>query len=229
MRRLSLFCLTMVVGFGVCGRASAALVTIANWTFETSAPTTAGPHVAEGGLQAGVAPAIGFHTSGSTVYSTPVGNGSARSFSSNTWTTIGDYYRFQVDLTGYQNAVVSWDQTRSGTGPAAFELQYSTNGTTFTTLNSYTVLANTAPPAPGVWNGTTAYSYYSFGPISLTSAVDNEATVYVRMRSTVTAATAGTNRVDNILIQAEQIPEPSTLSMLGLAVTAVSMIRSRRK
>ncbi|MDB6125107.1 MAG: hypothetical protein JWQ71_4100 [Pedosphaera sp.] len=55
--------------------------TIALWTFETTAPTTAGPISPETGSGS----ALGSHTSGSAVYSSPSGNGSAKSFSANFW------------------------------------------------------------------------------------------------------------------------------------------------
>src|SRR4051812_39869141 len=65
--------------------ASAALVafvpaqadTLAQWTFETSVPTTAGPLAPE----VGSGSALAFHIGAST-YSNPVGNGSNESFSS---------------------------------------------------------------------------------------------------------------------------------------------------
>jgi len=218
----------MAAFFASCGTTHAALITIANWTFETSIPTSAGPHFAEDGLQAGVAAATGFRasTTGTTTYSNPAGNGSLESFSSNNWTTIGDYYQFQVNLSGYQNASVTWDQARSGTGPASFNLQYSTDGTTFTTINSYNVLVSTSPTA---WNSTTNFTAFNFGSISLTSAVDNQSTVFVRMSSQSVAAAAGTNRIDNVIIQATVVPEPSTMSLLALAVTGMIFERSRKQ
>jgi len=51
---------------------------IATWTFETSVPTTAGPFSPE----VGSGSALGYHASGSAVYSNPAGNGSLESFSS---------------------------------------------------------------------------------------------------------------------------------------------------
>ncbi len=68
---------------------------IADWTFETSAPVTAGPFSPE----IGAGSASGFH-SGTTTYSSPVGNGSSHSFSSNGW-SVGDYYQFQVSATNF--------------------------------------------------------------------------------------------------------------------------------
>jgi len=230
MKVLGSLVFALLMAFGMSGQARAAL--IAGWTFESSLPLTAGPHVAEAGLQAGTAPATGFRASGTTAYSNPAGNGSAESFSSNNWTTVGDYYQFQVNLTGYGSATITWDQTRSSTGPSAFDLQYSIDGSTFNTISSYTVLNNAAsagpPVVPGAWNSTTNYPVYTFGPTSLTAAVDNQATVYVRLRSRATAASGGTNRVDNVLINAQQIPEPSAFALLGLSVAGVTFVRRRK-
>src|SRR5690349_21798851 len=74
-------------------------VLIADWTFETSVPTTAGPYVAEGGVNAATSFASGLHA-GASVYSNPAGAGSAESFSSTAW-AIGDYYQFTSSTIGY--------------------------------------------------------------------------------------------------------------------------------
>lgn len=217
--------MAMAMVCGMSGQVSAAL--IAGWTYETSIPTTAGPHLAEAGLQAGIAASTGFHATGVTTYNNPVGNGSNESFSSNNWTTIGDYYQFQVNLTGYSNATITFDQARSSTGPGDFSIQISTNGTTFSTIGSYTVLVNANPAAgPGAWTSSLYNPAYTFGPISLTAALDNQPTAYVRLRANVTAAPAGTNRIDNVGISA--VPEPTTLSLLGSAIVGMTLVRRRR-
>src|SRR6185295_13795892 len=131
--------------------------TIASWTFETSAPTTAGPLTPE----VGAGSATSSHTN-ATTYSSPVGNGSARSYSSNGWTVTGtptDYYQFQVNTTGYEDVTLSWDQTGSGTGPRDYILQYSTDGTNFTNFGSTYAVAINANPNP-VWNSTTSSPIY---------------------------------------------------------------------
>ena len=74
---------------------------VADWTFETSMPATAGPFTAE----IGAGSALGFHA-GTTVYSTPAGNGSAHSFSSTAW-SVGDYYQFQVSTVGNPNVALN--------------------------------------------------------------------------------------------------------------------------
>ena len=203
--------------------------TLAAWTFESSVPASAGPHAAE----VGAGSAAGFHST-STVYSNPVGNGSAESFSSNGW-SVGDYYQFQISTTGFQDIQISWDQTSSSTGPRDFALQYSTNGTTFTNFGSdYVVLAN-ASPNP-VWNSTTSSPIYSSSQdLSSIGAIENVATVYFRLTNTSTVAVnggtvagTGTNRVDNVTVTGIAVPEPSSMVLAGLGMLGAVLALRRR-
>ncbi|HWB54022.1 MAG TPA: hypothetical protein VG722_07510 [Tepidisphaeraceae bacterium] len=180
--------------------------TIADWTFETSLPTTAGPFAAE----IGSGSASGHHA-GTSTYSSPAGNGSSHSFSSNVW-AVGDYYEFSVSTTGLENISVEFDQTSSNTGPKDFNFQYSTDNSSFTTFASYSVLANAAPnPA---WNATTSSSLYTITEnLSTITALNNATTIYIRLtdKDTTSAnggtvATAGTDRVDNVIITGDKIP-----------------------
>ncbi|HUO08283.1 MAG TPA: autotransporter-associated beta strand repeat-containing protein [Phycisphaerae bacterium] len=194
--------------------------TLADWTFETSQPATAGPFVAESGLNAGSSNASGLHSSGAVVYSTPAGNGSPHSFSSTTW-SVGDYYQFTTSTIGYSAVQFQFDQTSSNTGPGQFQLEYSTNGTTFTNFGSfYTVNPNVAP---NTWNATTATtaSTHNFDLSGIT-ALGNLSLIYLRLVdfSTVSAnngvvATAGTDRVDNVIITGTNPPPVVTLLWTG--------------
>jgi hypothetical protein len=203
-----------------CGLSGNAFAdTIAQWTFETSLPATAGPFAAE----VGSGSALGSHV-GAAVYSTPVGNGSAHSFSSTLW-AVGDYYQFQVSTTGFNGVSLSWDQTSSNTGPRDFQLAYSTNGTTFTNFGSiYSVFANAAPNP--LWGSATVQPLYNLSfDLSSITALNNQATAFFRLvdASTVAAnggavGTGGTDRVDNFTVTATAavaaVPEPETYAML---------------
>jgi hypothetical protein len=219
---------TALVALAIAGAAvssATAQVTLAEWTFETSLPTNAGPHVAEGGINAATSQALGFHANGSTVWSNPVGNGSAESFSSNFWTR-DDYYQFTTSTAGYQSITLSFDQTSSGTGPTSFAVLASTdNFATFSTLvASYSIVLNTTPNP--VWNSGTRSAIYSLGPIAATAAFDNQAAVSFRLVSLVTPSnTAGTNRVDNVKIEGTLIPAPGALALVGLG----GLVAARRR
>jgi hypothetical protein len=170
--------------------------TIAQWTFETSQPATAGPFAAE----VGTGNASSVH-SGTTTYSSPAGNGSAHSFSSNDW-LAGDYYQFTTNTLGESGITLSWDQTSSSTGPAQFILQYGTDGTNFTDFSSgslsdpYTVSTSVG------WSSgsSTSLTHYS-ADLSSISGLNNQATVFFRLVNKVDASDArGTDRVDNFTI-----------------------------
>ncbi len=202
--------------------------TIASWTFESSQPNTSGPIAPETG--AGTASI--YHAAAST-YSSPAGNGSSHSYSSNGWSS-NDYYQFQTSTLGDTGLTLSWDQTSSSTGPKDFALSYSTNAINFTTVENFTVLINGTPnPA---WNATTKSSLYSNTyDFSGIGALNNQSMVYFRLtdldstaENGATVATAGTDRVDNFAITA--IPEPSTYAaLLGAATFALGFARGRRQ
>lgn len=193
---------SILASFSLCAvfcAATAVADDLALWTFEVSVPTTAGPYLAESGINAATSNASGFHA-GTTTYSNPAGNGSAECYSSNGW-AIGDYYQFQTSTVGFSGITISFDQTRSGTGPATFDVEWSTDGTTFTTLlDDYTVLLNDSSNG-GTWSsGGSRVPNYLVGPIAGPAALDNQSTVYFRLTSQIAGASTGTNRVDNVLI-----------------------------
>lgn len=190
--------------------------TIAEWTFETSQPTTAGPFAPETGSGS----ALGSHA-GAATYSSPSGNGSAHSFSANTW-AVNDYWQFETSTLGYQNVAVSYDQTSSSTGPGLYTLSYSTDGLTFTPFaSSYAVLVNGSPHA--AWNMSTASSFYTFNyDLSSIIALNNANAIYFRIIDVSTTSAGGgtvgatgADRVDNFKIVASPVPEPQGLIALG--------------
>jgi hypothetical protein len=203
---------------------------LGDWTFETSQPATAGPFSPE----IGSGSASGFHV-GAAVYSSPVGNGSAHSFSSTVW-AVGDYYQFEVSTLGYSDVTIAFDQASSNTGPGGYDLTYSTDGSSFTYFTSYTVLANASPNTP--WTSATYNSAYTFNfSLTAVSALNNQSTVFLRLvdNSTVSASggtvgTTGTDRVDNFVVSATLIPEPTAtaLAMLG-GLTCWVVLRRLRK
>jgi uncharacterized protein (TIGR03382 family) len=210
----------VAVGVGLAWAAMPAMADdLARWTFETSIPTTAGPHVAEAGLFAASSNAIGFHLDPGVVYSNPVGNGSLESFSSNFW-LAGDYYQFSAPTTGYEDIMIGWDQTRSSTGPADFLLEYSLNGSTWTALGAAYSVGTTT------WSSGTPQPASAFGPIAGPASLDDQALVYFRMTSQIAgSSTGGTNRIDNVVISGTVIPAPATLALMGLAGLVVGRRR----
>src|SRR3954471_14939524 len=218
MIKTSLFGLLVGGIFSFCSVAIEA-GTIADWTFETSVPTTAGPIAPEVGSGTGT----GVHA-GAATYSSPSGNGSAQSWNSNTW-AIGDYYQFQASTLGENAISISWDQTRSSSGPGqpnpsapSFKLQYSTDGTNFTDAFSYVVPVTSSSGA--VWTS-------QFADLSSVPALDNQSAVYFRMTAIQAAQSAnGQSRVDNVVIAS--VPEPAAGLLLISAVLSVAGWRKQR-
>lgn len=227
MKKSSVAILT--AGSFFCAIQATQATTIADWTFESTAPATAGPFSPE----VGSGSASGFH-SGSTTYSSPAGNGSSHSYSSTDW-LVNDYYQFDVSTVGFTGIGVTFDQTSSSTGPATFTLEYSSDGMTFNPFSTYTVLGNGISPNAS-WNTSTASSAYSFSfDLSSITALNNASTVDFRLLDSATTsanggtvASGGTDRVDNFVVLSP-VPEPSTLALAaGGGIITLLGLRRRK-
>ena len=204
---------------------------IAGWTMPTAvAAATTGSNYTYGAADLGALTSgtslSGFHAAAATTWSSPAGNGSAYSLSSNNWAT-GDYYQVSMATTGYSDISVSWDQTRSGTGPSSFSLSMSTDGgANFTTLlASYTVVqAGLAGTDTTSWNTVTNQTGFTTTTIIGISAA-NKGNIMLRFSSLSTTAAAGTGRVDNISVTGAIIPAPGAVALIGLA----GLISRRRR
>jgi hypothetical protein len=218
--------------------ASASSSVVVGWTMPTAFPTGAGnvptgtSYLPPGPNGAGVADQ-GTNTAGSQIrsvhaaaaatYTSPAGNGSQYSFSSNNWNT-GDFYEISFSTTGITDSMtLSWDQARSSTGPAAFKVAISVNGGAFTDLFNYTVLQSGGGGAPGTWSSTTYNALYS-NTLNLGTTASNASSVVIRFvnREAVASAATGSNRIDNVFVN---IPAPGAVALLGVAGLAASRRR----
>ncbi len=209
---------------------SAQAATVVQWDFQIPPAdlnnSAVSPSVA---AAIGTGTASGVHASADTDWSTPAGNGSSDSFSSNTW-AVGDYWQFSFSTTGYTGLMLSFDQTGSGTGPKDFTLAYSTNGSSFTSFATYALPAVT-------WNATTANPASTFTmDLSAVTALNNQATVFVRLVDASTTsiglgvvAAGGTDRVDNFTVNLTPVPEADTAAMLAAGLAALAFMARRRR
>ena len=233
MSVLTKFSLVAVVAASAVATSASAAV-VAGWTITTAFPTGAGNvptgvtytvGAANEGLQTTGSELRSVHSLAAATYTSPAGNGSQYAFSSNNWST-GDFYEARLSTLGYSDISISWDQTRSSTGPATFELVMSTDGgANFTTLlASYTVLQSGGGGAPGTWSSTTYNPIYSLNQAA--AAADNQADVIFRFRSLATTAAAGSSRIDNVMIYSGPVPAPGAIALLGVA--GLAGLRRRR-
>ena len=200
----------LVAGMG--GVAQGAV--IANWTFEVSDPpsttgATNGPHAPE----AGSGSATGFHANTAGGWSSPAGNGSNNAWNGNNWTQ-GDYFQFEVSTVGLEDVTLSWDQTRSSSGPATWDLQYATSAS-----GPLTTLSDNYDLPVVTWSTATAGGTTFSADLSSVTSVDNSPVVVFRIvaDSSPTSAT-GSSRLDNVIVSGTPIPEPAAGMLLGLGL-----------
>ena len=164
-----------------CG-ASGPLV---QWTFGVSQPEAtlaAGAPLANISSELGSGTASAVHQ-GATTYSSPTGNGSGHSLAANNW-AVGDYFQFACSTLNASDISVAWDQVSSATGPALFQLEYSTDGTTFNNYGApYVVGANGSLSGPlGHWSSISnnIATHYEQN-LSSVAALNNATTVWFRL------------------------------------------------
>jgi hypothetical protein len=219
----SKYLLSALAGVLLCAHSAFAQTTLAKWTFETLTLSTANTNATPTGWCTNIAPEIGsgsasgFHLRAATaVYSTPAGNGSAKSLSSNNWTNnpASDFYQFVVSTLTYGSIAVSYDQIGSGTGPRDFSFQYSTDGVNFTAFTNYSL-------ALVSWSSGTATNTSSYVlDLSAVTALNNLPSVWFRVACVSTNAInntgpiqgAGTGRIDNFAVLGT-IPGPAIIAV----------------
>ena len=207
---------------------------VAGWSITTALPVGPPPSgasyvygLADLGTNTVGSSLSGVHAAAATVWTSPSGNGSQFSLSSNTW-AIGDYYEVRLSTLGFTDINISWDQARSSTGPSSFSLIMSVDGgANFTTLlASYAVLQSGGGGAPGTWGASTPrQAIYTVS--SAAAGAANQADVIFRMVSLVAAGgTSGSSRIDNISVEGVVIPAPGAVALLGLAGLAARRRRA---
>jgi len=197
--------------------------TIASWTFENDYQTNSVTGTDLPGLLPAAGPngssAWGHHSSASTSYSDALGNGSVHALTADHW-AAGDYFEFQTASLGFANLTVSFDQFRSNTGPTNWDFEYSTDGSAFSSVLSYSV---TNSPT---WTSSTYRPAFTFS-VDLTSAtvLVNNTAVYFRLVVDSPGAATGAARVDNFTISGMPVPEPSLTIPAGVAGLLVLLRR----
>jgi len=100
---------------------------------------------------------------------------------------------FSFSMTGYQNLVITYATQRSNTGFTSQVWEYSTNGTTWSSLQTLSSIPTT----------------FAVQTLNTVTGLDNIATAYVRLTVAGASAASGNNRLDNIQLNATAIPSSS--------------------
>jgi hypothetical protein len=217
---------------------AASAAVISSWNFEgltVSGTAAASPSPTAGTLASdtGNGAITGVHAS-NAVYSTPAGNGSPKSLSANTW-SVGDYWEFTSNTTGFNGIMLLVDATGSNTGPRDFKVQYSTTGTggAYTDLPGGSFMLVNSAFSSGTEQFTTPPRFLF--DLSAITGLDNNASASFRLvdTSTVsinggTVASGGTSRIDNVIVGTDLvIPEPATAAVITLL--GAPMLAGRRR
>lgn len=204
---------------------------IASWSMPTAIPaSTTGTSFNYGAADAGALTTgsmlSGSHALAATTWSSPSGNGSTYSLSSNNW-SVGDYYQIAVSTANYSGISISWDQTRSSTGPSSWFVRMSTDGVNFSIIQqSYLVIqAGASGTNTLAWSVANGVQSAFTNTLSNIAGAGNQAMVYFRFVNDQVVATGGTNRIDNIVVSGTQVPAPGALALVGLG----GLIAGRRR
>lgn len=192
MKKTSLLIILVVLFFQI---GISQTTTIVNYDFNSSSSYPLSPSSTASGITCSASSSEPFQTytgvattTVAFVQNTTAGNALAMSNSSGTNTR---YFLFQLggsDLNTYQSYKLYMQPQRSTTGATLVTVAYSTNG------SSYTNLSTTYPV-------TASFSDMVID-LSSISAINNSASLYIKLMVSGTTAPAGTIRIDNFQIQA---------------------------
>lgn len=169
---------------------SSAQVTIASWAFPTLAAQPNTPTTIPAETGTGTIHLDGSNGSSAWLQATQL-NSFTGSLALVDSASNGKSMVFAISMTNLQNLTLSFQVRRTSSGFNSHEWAYSTNGTNFTAFPT----TNTVPTAASVFEAKTI----DFSPAT---AINNQATVYIRLTLNGGTSATGNNRFDDIVFQA---------------------------
>jgi len=135
--------------------------------------------------------------------------GGAASVPAGTFGANGKAMVFKFSMSGLTNLSVSYAVQRTASGFTTQQWDYSTDGTTWS--SAATITGIQASFAAGA---TPANVVTSLG---VASGLNNAANAYMRVTFTGATSATGNNRMDNFQFNADAIPAPGAVALIGLA------------
>lgn len=128
----------------------------------------------------------------------------------------------RLSLAGYQNLSISYASQRTTTGFTSQTWEWSTDGTTYNPIGTKN---------SGVNPGDIRDTFLNTGVLSFSgiTGLDNAPNAYVRVTFNGATNSTGNNRIDNLRFEAQPIPEPSALVLLGMAASGATLVRRRQQ
>ena len=143
--------------------------------------------------------------------------GGAASVPAGTFGANGKSMVFKFSMTGMGNLAVSYAVQRTATGFTTQQWDSSTDGTTWS--SAATITGIQASFAAGATPANVVSS------VSVASGLNNAATAYMRVTFTGATSATGNNRMDNFQFNADAVPAPGAIALLGVA----GLVGSRRR
>ena len=119
---------------------------------------------------------------------------------------------FKFSMSGLESFSISYVTARPNTnGFTSQVLEYSTDGSTWSSLGTHS-------PSVGTFPASTVTSFSTAG-------LDGAATSYVRLKVSGATSQAGDVRFDNFILSATAVPAPGAVALLGVA----GLVGARRR
>lgn len=143
--------------------------------------------------------------------------GGAASGSPATYAANGKSMVFKFSMTGMGNLAVSYAVQRTASGFTTQQWDYSTDGINWSSAATITGIQASFTAGANPANVVSS--------LSVASGLDNAATAYMRVTFTGATSATGNNRMDNFQFNADAVPAPGAIALLGVA----GLVGARRR